>query len=344
LSNPENTKEVPLSEEQSTEEVREASLPEEKSVEEVKEAPKAPEPTATGNEKITILKHGIYIRSKERGEVEKEGVELSIRNVSDLTINSVLFEAVFYDEEGNILDTVEHKTTELRPNISRTFRITSSSPERDKIESYNVRLVKTTITPESTATGNEKITILKHFYSYYDPYKTGIPKAYCIELTVRNVSDSNIARAVFEVVLYDIEGNILDTFKHRENELKTNTSRAIVISYTKPKYKEVKGYNVKLVKTTTTDVEKVQLRRFEAKTTEAGEEVSGIVKNISAVKTDVALVATFNDRKKENIGTKVIIFRDTEPNSIKQFHFTFKLQEGDIVGSCAINVTCDIEE
>lgn len=226
MSNSEDTKEAPLSEKQPNEEAKEEPLPDEKPVTEVKEAPKAPKPTATGNEKISILKHGIYIKAKERGEVEKAGVELTIRNVSDSTIGTAVFEAVFYDIEGNTLDTVEHKTTELRPNTSRAIRINSTILEYGKIKSYDVRIVRTT----------------------------------------------------------------------------------------------------------TTDVEKVQLRRHERRKTETGEEeISGTVKNISGVKTDAALVANFYNPAKENIGTKVIILRDIEPNNIRQFALKYKPQEGDRV-------------
>ncbi len=340
MSSPENTKESPLSEKQPDEEVKEAPSSEGESVEEVKEPPKAPEATATGDEKISILKHGVYIKSKERGEVEKAGVELTIKNVSDTTIGSVVFEAVFYDKEGNIVDTVEHKTVELLPYMKgHTIHITSSSPERDKIESYNVRLVKKTTPPTPTATGNEKITILKHsLFKTADDYSL-VGRTAIVELAIRNVSDSTLATIVFEAVLYDIEGNILDTVKHREIDLKPSTSRAISINSYITELNKVRSYNVKIIKMTTTDVEKVQLRRHERSTTETGEEeVRGVVKNISNVKTDTALVGTFYDPKKENIGTKVIILRDIEPNSIRQFHFKFKPQEGDIVRTYTLNI------
>jgi uncharacterized membrane protein YphA (DoxX/SURF4 family) len=325
LPDPENTKAAPLSKEQSAEEA--------------KEPPKIPEPTATGNEQITILKHNIYRKGEEGGEVEAAGVELVIKNVSDVTIGSALFEAALYDKEGNTLDTVEHKTVELQTNISRTIRITSSGPARNNVESYNVRIVKIIMPPEPTATGNEKITILKHEISRIEDPHSGLVTSTGVELAARNVSNSHIATAVFEAIFYDIEGNIVDTVKHREIDLKPNTSRAISISYTDPKHNEVKSYDVRLIRTTTADVEKVQLRRHELRTTEAGEEeLWGIVKNISEVKTDAALVATFYDPKKENIATKVIILRDIEPNSIRQYVLKFKPQEGDIVRTYTLNI------
>ena len=227
MSNPENTKEAPFSEEQDIEEAREASLPEEKPVEEVKEPPKAPEPTATGDEKIAILKHDIYRKGGDDSTAEM-GIEMVVKNVSDKMIGSVLFEAVLYDIEGNILDTVERKTIELRPNVSRTIRITSSKPESDKVKSYHVRVAKTAITPEPTATGNEKVTILQHgLFKTMDDHGDRVFSTGA-ELAIRNVSDSTIATSVFEAVFYDIEGNILDKVKHKEVDLRPNTSRAIL--------------------------------------------------------------------------------------------------------------------
>jgi hypothetical protein len=146
-------------------------------------------------------------------------------------------------------------------------------------------------------------------------------------------------------VFYDKEGNIVDTVKHSEIDMEPSKSRAIRINSSVQEYNRVKSYNVRVLRTTTADVEKVQLRRHEIRTTEAGEEeVRGIIKNISNVKTDAVLLATFYNPKKESIGNKAIILRDIEPNSLKQFHFRFKPQEGDIVRNYVLNVVCDIEE
>jgi hypothetical protein len=46
----------------------------------------------------------------------------------------------------------------------------------------------------------------------------------------------------------------------------------------------------------------------------------------------------------KNIGRKIIIVRDIEPNSLKQFHFLFKPREGDIVKSYNFNIIEDIDE
>ena len=110
------------------------------------------------------------------------------------------------------------------------------------------------------------------------------------------------------------------------------------INYKKQEVHKLKSYDIKITRMTTADVEKLQLRRHEIRTTDAGEEVRGIVKNISNIKTDAALIATFLDPKKENIGAKVIILRDIEPNSTKQFHLLFKPMEGDVVRTYTLNI------
>jgi len=314
---------------------KEKPLAEEQAVKEAEEAPKAPEPTAIGNEKIAILKHDIYRKGGD-DSTEAISIELAVKNISDTAIGSALFEAELYDIEGNILDKVEQKTIELDPNISRTIRIKYSEPKSDKVRSYCIRVARIAMTPEPKVTGNEKIQILKHsFTKGEDDARRQTSGA---DIAIRNVSDVTIATLVLECIFYDIEGNVMDTVKHKEIYLRPKTSRAVSINFKKQEISQLKSYDIKITRMTTADVEKVQLRRHEIKTTDAGEEVRGIAKNISDVKTDTALVATFLDSKKENIGIRVIILRDIEPNNIKQFHFLFKPMEGDRVRSYTLKI------
>jgi hypothetical protein len=309
---------------------------EEKTPEEAEEAHKTPEPMAIGDEKVAILKHDIYRKGGD-DTTEAISIELVVKNISDTAIGSALFEADLYDIEGNTLDRVEQKTVDLKPNISRTIRINYSEPKSDRVRSYCVKVAKVAIPPEPKVTGNEKIKIIKHSLNagIGGDYRGVMAGA---DIAIRNVSDTTIASLVFEAIFYDIEGNVLDTVKRREIELKPDTSRAVNINYTKQEPYQLRSYDVKITRMTTTDVEKVQLRRYEKRTTDAGEEVRGIVKNISGVKTDAALVATFFDPKKENIGTRVIILKDIEPSIPKQFHFIFKPMKGDVVRSYTLNI------
>ncbi len=321
----------------SNKETREQEKAVEEAVETVAEdVPKAPEPTATGNDQVAILKHDLY---RDDGDAaEAVAVELGVKNVSDTTIGGVLFAAELYDIDGNVMDTVEKKTIDFKPGITRTIRLEYSGADSDKVRSYCVKVVKVSMPPQPEATGNESIKILKHNLNEGltgDHRKSGCGA----DVSIRNVSQSSIASIVFEATFYDIEGNVMETIKHREIELRSGNSRAVSIQCSKQGTNTPKSYSVKIVRMTTADAEKVQLRRHEIRSTDNGEEeVRGIVKNISNEKTDIALAATFFDYKKENIGTRVIILRDIGPNDIKQFHFVFKPIEGDKVKSYNLNI------
>jgi hypothetical protein len=188
-------------------------------------------------------------------------------------------------------------------------------------------------TPAPAAIGDGKVSILKHELSLTDPTEE-YPTPAGIELAIRNVSGRELATAAFEATFYDLEGQVISTVKHNEIELEPDTSRAIRITSTVPHYEShrVKSYAVTVARTTTTDEETVQLRRHELRTSEDGvEQVWGIAKNIGPVNTDAAVVWTFYNPKKQNIGTRVVILRDIEPNTIRQYEFTFKPPEGDRV-------------
>ena len=321
------------------EDVPEALPAEEKAVKKLEETPKAPEAEAIGDEKIAILKHDIYRKGGEGDITEAICIELTIKNSTDVVIGSVLFEAVLYDIEGNILDTVEYKTIDLKPGISRNLHINYSGQKSDRVKSYCVRVAKIKLTPEPTATGNDRIAILRHGFSVpqgdeHDWQADGI------ELAIRNVSEAIITRAILEAVFYDIEGNTLDTVEHTVIYLKPNTSRTIIIpNPPKQRGRIPKSYSIKITKTVTTDVEKLIIRRQEITRTNAGEEeIRGVVKNLSLEKTDAAMVATFYNPKKENIGVKVLILRNIEPEKTKQFHFLFKPQAEDKVRSYSLNI------
>lgn len=195
--------------------------------------------------------------------------------------------------------------------------------------------------PSPMATGNEKLEILKHDLAdaFIDPLDNGKKASAGVELAICNVSQKAIATAVFEAVFYDGEGNVLDLVKHKSVDLRPNTSRAILISSSLYEPGKTKSYAVRLTRMTTADVEKVQPRKHDIWTNENGEEqIHGIVKNISDVKTDAAVVLTFYDSNKENIGTKVVLLKSIEPNSIRQYEVTFKPQEGDTIADYGVAV------
>ena len=195
-------------------------------------------------------------------------------------------------------------------------------------------------TPEPTANGNDKVTILKHELTLTDPTEE-YPTPAGIELAIQNISDREIATATFEATFFNQAGQIVSTVKHNEIEFKPDTSRAIRITSSVPHYEshKVTSYAVKVARTTTVDEECIQLRRHELRTTADGvEQVWGIAKNVGPVRTDAAVVWTFYNPQRQDLGTRVVILRDIEPNKIRQYEFTFKPPEGDSVRTYNVTV------
>ncbi len=208
------------------------------------------------------------------------------------------------------------------------------------IEPPTVEIDELPKAPVPTATGDDRVTILKHELTLTDPTEE-YPTPAGVELAIRNISRQEIATVIFEATFYDQAGQVVSTVKHNEIEFKPDTSRAIRITSTVPHYEsyKVKSYAVRLVRTTTTDEESIQLRRHELNTAADGEEhIWGIAKNIGPATTDAAVVWTFYDPQKQDLGTRVVILRDIEPNTIRQYEFTFKPPKGNTVRTYTVTV------
>lgn len=303
----------------------------------VEESFKTPEPKAIGNSQVSILKHNIYLKDGDHIS-EATSIELSVINISNNPIGSILFKAELYDIDGNTLDTVEQKLFDFEPGIIRKVVINYSDLNSDKVKSYCIRIAKVVMTPEPVATGNESVIILNHSLNL-DLESGWRMKFPSIDVSIRSASNKTIASLLFEIILYDIEGNIIDTIYLKETEIRPNTSRAIYIPLEKQGTQKIlRSYNIKIVRMTTTDIEKVLILRNEIRTTEEGEEVRGIVKNISDVRTDAALIATFFNSNKETMASKVIILKDIEPRFVRNFEFTFNSPIGEKVKEYILNI------
>jgi hypothetical protein len=321
--------------------IMESSPPEESSYGTPEKTIKTPEPSAVGDAYIAILKHSICKSNADGNRGGTLCAELDIKNVSPNKIGYSIFEMTMYGAEGNIVDKIEQKSTELAPGEGRSIRIGYSGPESDNVKSYRIKITKSAVTPDRKAVGNEKIKIFRHdIYSafggrpYVDPNRIGV------ELAIRNVSSLTIASASFEAVFYDIEGNIIDTARYQIFDLPAGTSRTIHIEYKRPKNdEELQSYSVRVTRTVTADAEKFSITHQDLITTATGEkEVSVIVKNLSDVKADAALFAIFYNSDKENIGARAALIRDIEPHGLKKFGFLFKPQDGDDVNGYTLNI------
>ncbi len=191
---------------------------------------------------------------------------------------------------------------------------------------------------KQAAVGNDFVIILKHSIYERDNRGDGRFKV-GVDLAVRNITESTVATVIFEVSFYDAEENIVDVVRHKEIDLKPGASRAVFVQSSIIMPDIVKGYDLKIARITTADVEKVQIRRHEIRTISTGaEEIRGIVKNISNIKADAALVATFADAKGEKIGVKVIQVKDIEPGGIRKFRFIFTPPEGEKVRKYTLDI------
>lgn len=294
--------------------------------------------TASGSDAILIKNHNLFYEEREGFHGTVAGVEFEATNISDNLIGSAVFEVEFYDTQGSVLDTRNYKVINWPLNYSRTIRISSSAAEMNFIKNYQLKLLKTATTPQAVVTGNEKLTVLKH--KFMDACEDrGQESAAGVEVALRNVSEATVATILFEAIFFDIEGNVVNTIKHYEFEIKPGFSRSIYISSNVEEAEIVKSYDVKIKRITTTETEKVQIRWKKIVTNENGEEeISGAVKNISDAAIDAALAAVFFDNDNENIGTKFAVLRGIEPGTIRQFQFKFKPQPGDKVVTFALNV------
>lgn len=195
--------------------------------------------------------------------------------------------------------------------------------------------------PEPSATGNSKLDVLSHrrIDAFLDPQDNSKRFPAAVELSINNASDTTIATAIFEALFYDIEGNVLDTIKHKEIDLPPGRSRRVRINSLQYEEDKVESYAVRLIRMRTADAEKVQPRRHDIFTATTGEQVvAGIVKNLSRDKTDAAVIITFYNLNKEIVGTKVVVLRDIEPDTISKYEIRFKPPEGETVASYSIAI------
>ncbi|NLL90153.1 MAG: hypothetical protein GX226_03510 [Dehalococcoidales bacterium] len=283
-------------------------------------------PAVPEENKIAILGHNIFSEDNEDGGSNLV-IELNIKNVMKLTVGSVVFEAIFTDKDGNVLDAVEQKVTSLAPDVSRTVRLVYKVDATKPLENYNVQVRDMVMVPESVACGNEMVTVTKHNLKYFD---NAILEG--VECGIQNVSDKDIATLIMECTFFDGEGNILKVIKHKETNLLSGNSRGIMIPppADAPAFL-ISSYNIRVLRAITTDVEKVQIIKDEIRTLGDAKEVTLSCKNISAEKTDAAVIVKFLNDAAEVIGIKVIPVKDLEPGSTRQFNVSFQPLPGDYV-------------
>ena len=285
------------------------------------EAVNIPVPVVTGNAQIEVLKHDFI---KEKGTGNCKGVSINLKNTSGYHIGRAIFKVVFYNDAGNVTNQFEKDTWDFESDSSRIMAIYTDLPDSDVVSSYDIRLIRVIMSPVPEATGNDKIEILNHiFLAGNNPFGSPI-KGGGVELSVKNKTDETIAATIYNALFFDLEGNIIDTVRYKDLELKPHSSRAIVIESDKLIGEPARCYSVSIAKMVTTDIEKVQIRAHEmARMPSGNAKMSGFIKNISDVKSDAVIVATFTDYQNEKLGTRAVQIKDIEPNTTRKFSFIF---------------------
>jgi hypothetical protein len=287
----------------------------------------------TGNKQIEIIGHKPIIRD---GIVK--GVSINYRNAADVDIGKAMFEAIFYDIQRNIIDKFVTIVRDVEKNTARILNIEQANDLEGDISSYDVTVINVVITPAPVVKGNGKIQIMGHT-SKPAGTEPRVGFATTLEISLRNVTDKTVATAVFNVAYLDSEGNVLDSFKHREKELKAKCSRAVIITTEKVRYEFVKSYRVILEKTIMVDTEKVQLQRYEMRSIDNGDiEVRTIIKNISGENVNAVLSVTFKDASNEKIATKMVLVNNLNPGMIRKVNFKFDVPDDEIVKICIFEI------
>jgi hypothetical protein len=98
-----------------------------------------PRSAAPGNDMVLVTKHSL----KYMDNAILEGLECSIKNISDKAIATLILECTFFDGEGGVVTVIKHKETNLLPSNSRGIMIAVPiTGEAFKIQSYNVRVFR----------------------------------------------------------------------------------------------------------------------------------------------------------------------------------------------------------
>jgi hypothetical protein len=128
---------------------------------------------------------------------------------------------------------------------------------------------------------------------------------------------------MFDVVFYDYYNNIVDIVRERVYEIKSNTNRAFKVTSNKimnEMNEYARSYKITLIRATTTDIEKVILKKEVLTRLESGDmSIRGVVKNVSDFKTDAVVAVSFIDSYGLEVGCRVMQVRDIEPGATREF-------------------------
>jgi hypothetical protein len=278
---------------------------------------------------LCILKHSFFSKTLHDTNKEIAGVEIALKNISERYIGYTLLELTFYDKQNKVLEIDNHKIIEFDPGSSRLLRLNYSGKEPDKISKYQIKVTETLILPDPIAIGNDSLSIMHHEITEMKEDERKVVHPYGVKLAIRNNSNKKIATSLFEAIFFDINGNIVDKVTYKTKDLDAEVSRAINIYSTILEETKVKSYFVKVTKTITTDVEKIQICNCRAKSTVNGEEITVIFKNLSEIPISAVIMVDLFNLKDEIIGSRAMELDQINANEIRQCNFLFELPPGE---------------
>jgi hypothetical protein len=187
-----------------------------------------PEPVVNGNEQIEILSHD-YIVDNSNGEQANTGVVINIKNITDENIGKAVFNVTMYDTKYEVIDDFQQDAFDIKGGESKLVSFYPSENNDLNIGSYDIEITEVTMSLIPSATGSNQIEITNHCFlegnaPYASPFIGG-----AVELAIKNISGKTISTVTFEALFYDLEGNVIDTVRHEEYDLKPESSRAIYI-------------------------------------------------------------------------------------------------------------------
>ena len=299
-------------------------------------ARKAPEACACGNEHVEIVSHNLILRNGKSGM--GKGASVEVKNIAGAAIGMLALKTLLFDAKGYTIDTIEKTITDFEPGITRVVHFNTSAQKAD-VKSYEINITSMVLTPVPVATGDNRLSILKHnIHESMNADTDEIKKE--LEIAVKNISAETIAIAVINAEIFDAGGNSLGEVRQIETDIKPGTSRAILIQIDSIlKFDSARSYKIDIAKTITSDTQKVLLRRDERKALPNGDiNISGVIKNVSGAKTDAAVSVTFLDAKKEELGVVVSAVNDIQPGTTKPFSLVFRPPARDMVKTYTVDI------
>lgn len=198
-----------------------------------------PKSIATGNDMVEIFKHNLLIGADPYDSTSVSGlielsigaISLSIRNVTDNILSTIIFNAELYDIDNKLIDTIRHEEYELNPFSSRAIMISSRKYAGNHAVSYNVNAIKT-YTAEK-----EKVQIRRH-------EKATIPNGgERISGLLKNLSNKNSNAAVI-VTFLDLNDEKIGTKVTIVNDIGPSLLKRFSFDFYPPYGEKVKSYTI----------------------------------------------------------------------------------------------------